>query len=251
MFIVSKFVAIFLNPLLWIFVGLFFVWRMKNAKKRKYVLGLWILMCFVLTNAFVLEKCLERYEMPFRPIAEGKIYDCAIVLSGAAGYDSFSRSLQFSEAAERITEPILLYRNGRVKKLIISGGSANVFPPYLKEANYIRKFWIQMGIPEKDIIVESEARNTSENAKYSKEIIQKYNIGKNRLLITSALHMPRSAKIFNSLGLIVDCYPVDFKLKRIKETSYDFTTYFMPKTSALLGWEALLHEWVGMLAAKI
>ena len=111
---------------------------MKNAKKRKYVIGIWVLMSFVLTNNFILEKCLERYEMPFKPLAQGKVYDCAIVLSGAAGYDSFSRSLQFSEAAERVTEPVLLYRNGQVKKLIISGGSANVFPPYLKEANYIR-----------------------------------------------------------------------------------------------------------------
>ena len=224
---------------------------MKNAKKRKYVLIVWIIFTFVFTNNFILTKCLEKYETPYQPIAQGTKYDYAIVLSGAAGFDSFSRSLQLSEAAERITEPVILYKKGIVKKLIISGGSASVFPPYIKESVYIRRFWLDMGIPDADIIIESESRNTKENAKFSKELIAKRGGSKKILLVTSALHMPRSKYIFNKTGMIVDIYPVDFKVKRIKEDSYDITNYILPKSGALEGWEALIHEWIGMLAAKI
>lgn len=251
MFILSKFISIFLNPLIWIFLILFFVWRMKNAKKRKYALAVWLLLTFVLNNSFILTKCLEKYETPYQPLTEGKIYDCAIVLSGVSGFDSFSRSVQLSQAAERLTEPVILYKKGIVKKLLISGGSSSVFPPYRKEAIYVRRFWLDMGIPDSDIVIESESRNTIENAKFSKEILQKKAIGKNILLVTSALHMPRSKYVFNKMGMLADIYPVDFRVRRLSDPNYDLSYYLLPKTGALEGWEALIHEWVGMLAAKI
>ncbi len=53
------------------------------------------------------------------------------------------------------------------------------------------------------------------------------------------------------MGLLVDIYPVDFSVRRIKENSFDITNYILPKIGALEGWNALIHEGVGMLAAKI
>ncbi len=251
MFILSKFVAIFLSPLLWIFVGLFFVWRIKNAKKKKYFLWVWIAFTFVSTNAYVSKKCLERYEMPAQALEKGKVYDCAVVLSGVCSFDSFSRMVQLGEAAERITEPVKLYKMGLVKKLLISGGSASVFPPYVKEAQYVRRFWIEMGVPAKDILIEQESRNTFENAKYSKQVIDENAIGKKVLLVTSALHMPRAKYIFNKMGFLVDYYPVDFRVKRIDDESINLTDYLFPKTGALKNWEDLIHEWMGLLSAKL
>jgi uncharacterized SAM-binding protein YcdF (DUF218 family) len=251
MFIFSKIFNVFLNPLIWIFLSLFFIWRVKNAKKKKYLIILWMFFTFILTNNFMVNLCLEKYETPYQPLKEGDIYDCAIVLGGASGYDSFSRSLQLNQSAERLTEPVVLYKKGLVKKLLISGGSANVFPPYIKDALYVRKFWLDMGIPDKDIIIESESRNTIENVELSKEVLEKKAIGKKRLLITSALHMPRSKYIFNKMGMMVDTYPVDFKVKRIKEPNYNLLNYLIPRASALESWEALIHEWIGLLAAKI
>ena len=211
---------------------------------------LWIVFTFVFTNSFILHKCLEKYETPYQPL-NGKKYDYAVVLGGASAYDSFSRSLQLGFAAERLTEPVILYRKGIVKKLIISGGSASVFPPYIKDAVYVRRFWLDMGIPDSDIIVESESRNTKENAKFTKELIDKKGGSKQILLITSAVHMPRSKYIFNKMGMLPDVYPVDFRVKRIWESSYDLTFYILPKTGAIVGWEELIHEWVGLMAAKI
>jgi len=108
-----------------------------------------------------------------------------------------------------------------------------------------------MGVPDKDIIVESESRNTLENATFTKEILNKKAVGKNVLLITSAIHMPRSKYIFNKMGMIVDIYPVDFKVRRHEEVSFDITNYVFPKIGALEGWDALIHEWVGLMMAKL
>ena len=53
------------------------------------------------------------------------------------------------------------------------------------------------------------------------------------------------------MGMLVDIYPVDFRVRRIEEPSYDITNYILPKTGALEAWGELIHEWVGLLAAKI
>lgn len=250
MFYISKFAGIFLKPFIWLIVSLFFIWRLKNAKKRKYLIILWMVISFCLTNNFLVKKCLERYETPFHPIQKGKVYDCAVVLSGASVYDSFSQRLQFNESAERITEPLVLYKKKIVKKLIISGGSAQIFPPYQKEAYYIRKFWLEMGVDEKDIIIETESRNTSENAKFVKAIIDQNPEIKNILLITSALHMPRSKYIFKQYGIHCDYYAVDFLVLR-KDERINIGDFIIPSAKALILWENIIHEWIGLLMAKI
>lgn len=250
MFYISKIAAIFFKPLLWILILLFFVWRVKNAKKKKYLIGVWIVFTLFLTNIFIVNKFVERYETPFHPIAKGKIYDCAIVLGGASAYDSFSQRLQFNESSERITEPVILYKNKIVKKLLFTGGSASVFPPYEKEAKFVRKFWIEMGIASNDIIIETESRNTAENAKFVKKIIDQHIEFKNILLITSALHMPRSMYIFNQNALQFDSYPVDFIVRRY-DKQIKITDYILPNSRALILWENLIHEWIGLLLEKI
>ena len=251
MFILSKIFAIFLNPLIWIFLCLFFIWRIKNTKKKKYFTIVWVFFTFVLTNNFIFYQCLERYEAVYKPLPKEKVYDCAIVLGGASSYDSFSSCLQLNNASERLLEPVILYRKGIVKKLLISGGSATVFPPYIKDAIYVRKFWLELGIPDKDILIETESRNTIENAKYSKALIEKKAIGNNILLITSALHMPRSQFIFKKMGMNYDIYPVDFGVRRLLDDPFNLENFILPKISALEGWEALIHEWIGLLFAKI
>ncbi|NUM30919.1 MAG: YdcF family protein [Bacteroidetes bacterium] len=250
MFYIAKFSAFLLKPFIWLLISLFFIWRTKNAKKKKYLIFIWIIFVFGFTNSFVVKKCIERFEMPYRPISKDKVYDCAVVLSGASVYDSFSQRLQFNESAERITEPLLLYKKKIIKKLLISGGSAQVFPPYQKEAFYIRKFWLEMGVSPSDIIIETESRNTSENAKYVKIILDKNPELKNVLLITSALHMPRSKYLFSQYGIACDYYPVDFLILR-KDERISIGDYFLPSAKALTLWENIIHEWVGLIMAKI
>ena len=251
MFIVSKIISFFLNPLIWIFLGLVFIWKMKNKKRRGYVIAAWVLMTYVFTNSVVLHEVYLKYETPAQTLEKGKIYDCAIVLGGAASYDSFSSSLQLNQSAERLTESVILYKKGIVKKLLITGGSASILPPYIKEGIYVRRFWLDMGVPDSAIIVESESRNTAENAKFTREILEKKGKFQKLLLITSALHMPRSKMIFEKAGIKADIYPVDFMVRRKNPHKLNYADLLVPKTAALSGWEALIHEWFGLIAAKI
>lgn len=251
MFAFSKFFSFFLSPLMWILLVSIWLIAVKPGKKRKWLVMVWCLMLYVFTTYSVVMRLISNYEMPYQPLQEGKIYDCAIVLSGGSYYDMFSSQLQLNQAAERLTEPVILYKKGLVKKLMITGGSANVFPPHQKEAVYVKMFWKDLGVPEKDILVESESRNTIENALYSKRMLEENKLSfENTLLITSALHAPRGAYIFKKQGFKVDLYPVDFIVNRKGKSRFKIEDHLVPKSGAIVYWEALIHEWMGMLAAR-
>jgi uncharacterized SAM-binding protein YcdF (DUF218 family) len=58
---------------------------------------------------------------------------------------------------------------------------------------------MEMGIPGKDIIEECGSKDTSENARYTKQIIEKRGF-KSPILVTSAYHMKRAVFLFEKQG---------------------------------------------------
>ena len=76
-------------------------------------------------------------------------------------------------------------------------------------ADLMRDYLIELGVAPEDIVTESKSRNTFENATYVREIADQ--LGYNQiLLVTSALHMPRSVAIFERQGFEVIPAPTDF-----------------------------------------
>ena len=65
------------------------------------------------------------------------------------------------------------------------------------------------GVPTEALWLESESRNTYENALYSAEILEEQGI-EEIVLVTSAFHMPRSVAIFERQGFTVIPAPSDF-----------------------------------------
>ncbi len=250
MFALSKFFSVFLSPFIWIFLGIIIILITKNSKRRTWLLIIWSVLTYLTITSPFVHFVMAKYETPYQALPKDKVYDCAIVLSGASAFDHYSKSLQMNQSAERLTEPVILYKKGLVKKLLISGGSANVFPPFEKEAVYVRKFWLDLGVPDSAIIVESESRNTVENAKFSGNILKERGDCKNVLLITSALHMPRSKFIFDKAGIKVEAYPVDFFVLRGRPKKFSLREFIVPRSNVPGIWEAIIHEWVGLLSAR-
>ena len=105
-----------------------------------------------------------------------------------------------------------------------------------------------MGIPEQDFIIETESRNTRENAVFTKQVLDKEIPGGNFLLITSAFHMRRSLGCFNRAGMKVDYYSTDrFSGPR----KFEFDNLFIPNSQAFESWKMLIHEVTGFIVYKI
>ena len=94
-------------------------------------------------------------------------------------------------------------------KLVFSGGAASLTHPELKETLVARQLFSDLGLDTSRVIFEDRARKTSENAILTYALVQP-KPDQTWLLITSAIHMPRSVGVFRRAGWrILPYQPVD------------------------------------------
>ena len=111
--------------------------------------------------------------------------------------------------AERLTEFVALARRYPEARLVFTGGSGSLMNPALKEAPVARQLIDSLGFDTSRIIFEDQSRNTYENALLTRDLI-KPKAGEIWVLVTSALHMPRSVGVFQAAGWNIIPYPVDY-----------------------------------------
>ncbi len=90
--------------------------------------------------------------------------DCGLVF-GAAVYGN---SIAGPAVARRMTTAAELYRNGEIKKLIVSGGVGK--GNRVSEAEVMRSVAMQLGVNPTDIIMEKESHSTWQNLSNSKPL---------------------------------------------------------------------------------
>src|SRR6185436_19436748 len=100
----------------------------------------------------------------------------------------------------RLFQALELYHRGRLKKIMFSGGSGSIRYPNHKEGLYVKKYLQTIHIPDSALIIESESKNTLENARFSKKILDSLKLNGSILLVTSAFHMPRALACFKKAG---------------------------------------------------
>jgi uncharacterized SAM-binding protein YcdF (DUF218 family) len=89
--------------------------------------------------------------------------------------------------------------------------------------------------------VEGDSDNTAQNAQYSTAILRQAGVSR-ILLVTDALHMPRSERIFNQAGLDVTAAPTNY-LGQGALIAADL----IPGGGALSDSHFAMHEWIGLL----
>ena len=103
---------------------------------------------------------------------------------------------------------------------------------------------MKIGIPSSDIIIESESKNTHENAVESAKILNERYTDGNFILVTSAIHMPRAKRCFKKAGLTVTPFSVD---QQAGPRKYLLDHLFIPNVDPLTRWGQLIKEWVGLV----
>lgn len=119
--------------------------------------------------------------------------DAALVL-GAAVYDDEPSPV----FRERIRHAIALYKAGRVKRIVFTGGKAE--GDSLLEAEAAKRYAIQQGVPEAAILLESQSRTTRQNLAFAKPVLQRAGID-NVLLVSDPLHLRRARQMAQSLDI--------------------------------------------------
>lgn len=170
-----------------------------------------------------------------------------IILGGAVSPEvSNARgSVAINEAAERMTVVADLARRFPSARIIFSGGSGKLFGG-AAEADFVLPVFESFGIARQRVTLERRSRNTAENARFTKELVQP-KAGERWLLVTSAYHMPRSIGVFRREGFAVDAYPVDWRTAG----PADALTPFATLSAGLARTDAAVHEWLGLLAYRL
>ena len=249
MFILLKILLYFLRPVIWI-VAIFIVafFTKKEIRKRSLYTSGFILLLFF-SNPFIIRQLLKWYEEKPVQLSAAEKYNTGIVLGGFVSYNKKEDKGYFNDACERFIQTALLYKTGRINKIIVAAGNGYIVNHDFKEADYIRQKLVDLGIPAVDILTDPYSRNTLENAVNSKKIIDSAHINGPFLLISSAMHLPRAKMVFIKNGINVKPYPCDFSSKDVGNNLLE--DYILPSAFALFQWDNLIKEIAGVVGYKI
>jgi uncharacterized SAM-binding protein YcdF (DUF218 family) len=247
-FLLSKILAFLLSPLVWVFGLLIAALLNRKTKRRKKILAFGIILLYLFSNQFICNEVCRKWEYPFIKLEKAVTYDYAVVLGGFSTYDTAFSRLKFNEAADRFIQSYQLYRQGKVKKLFITGGSGSVLHQDETEADKVKDFLISLKVPEQDIIMEKASRNTHENAAYTADWLAKNDPNASCLLITSASHMRRALGCYKKAGVKVIPYTTHLLTEPQR---YDPDNLFLPNARSLMKWDTIIKEMAGILMYKV
>lgn len=234
---------------MWIVLLLLLALFSKNPKRKRKSLLAGVLMLLFFTNAFLFDEAMRLWEIP--AVKDSQLeppYDAGIVMGGLMFLDQTNNRLQFNRSNDRLMQAVMLYKKGIIHKLFFTSGSGSLVYPEIKEAPLAKRFLLNIGIPEQDILLESESNNTHENALFSAPILKKYFPEGKFLLITSAFHMRRSLGCFYNEGITAIPYSTD---RYSGPRKFVLDHALIPRAETLFNWDTLLHEIVGSLTYKL
>ncbi len=247
-FILSKTFDVLMMPLTMVFVAVIYALITKNrARSRKIIIGA-LIGLYLMSNDVLVNGLLKRWEPT--PILPAKTYEVGVILLGGTvkKYDTLSHNLWLGESGDRGIQALNLYKSGKIKKIIISGGETSLITGQLhsSENDGIRHLLVSAGVPESDIIQEGRSKNTRENATFSAQILRKQFGLKQCIIITSAFHMRRAIGCFEKAGLDVIPFPAHY-LQTKSEPWFD---QLFPSEKSLAMFTLVWHEMIGYVVYR-
>ena len=198
-------------------------------------------MLYVFSNSFLFNQFAQRWDIPDQSLnPPDQKYSCAIVLGGFSSSDEQGGGF-FNTRADRFIQAVKLIEIKKTSHLLISGGNGNLQPRGFREATWVKTQLHDFNIPDSAVFIESNSKNTLENALFSKTLLDKSHLQAPYLLITSAFHMRRSLMIFRKAGIPVIPYPCNYLTKNPAIGLDDF----FPDVEVLYNWNIYIKEVVG------
>ena len=217
--------------------------RFARAGRRLLITSLvLVLMLGCLPAGKALTLVLEER---FPPWTSGNPPDGIVVLGGAIDSDrSAARGMvSLNRLAERVTEIAALARRFPNARIVFTSGNANLIVAGPPESAFVLDLFESFGIPRTRVELEDKSRNTVENARFTKLLIDP-KPGERWLLVTSAIHMPRAVGVFRKAGFPVEAYPVDWNTGGWR----DLWSGPLWPLEGLDKTDFAAKEWIGLLA---
>jgi len=160
------------------------------------------------------------------------------------------RHVEIDCAGDRLLNAVRLFKENKAPYIVCTGGKITFLMDFpgteaSSMASLLRDLW---RIDTPSVIIEDKAQNTHDHGPRVRAIFEQRGIKKDIILVTSAMHMYRSVKIFKKYGFTVFPAPADFWCERKSQ----FQLFkILPQAGALNASTTALHEYYGLLAYKI
>jgi uncharacterized SAM-binding protein YcdF (DUF218 family) len=247
-YLLKFFYSWLLPPGLFVLLLLGLAWWCRRRSRGTSVALLFVTaLIYACSVQPVSERLLQDLEYRYAP-AEVAGSDVIILLGGGTVSNVPvlpEWSGQLSDASvQRLLPAYVLHRRTGLP-ILTSGGE--VFSEEGYEARYMKDVLISQGMAADKILVEDRSLNTTENARFTAEILKARGFSR-PLLVTSAFHMPRAVKNFEQAGVKVLPYPVGFYSSRTYQGNL---LSWAPSYSALRGTGLALKEYMGLAALSV
>ncbi len=249
-FVISKIISFLLSPVIWVLTLLIIALITKNMIKRKRLLFIALALLIVFTNSFLVGLLTGLWAVEGTKNSEiKKVYPAGIVLGGnTISYNSLLSKVTYNYNVDRLMQAMALYKQGKIKHILVTGSAGNIIYRNVKEGNLMREALLQMNVPDSAIWVDTSADNTHQNAVYAGKILREKQITDTCLLITSSLHMRRALGCFNKEKIPV----IPFATNLLRDSDIvTFDYLFYPYAVNLTIWEGMTHEVLGYYVYKI
>lgn len=195
--------------------------------------------------SYCLVRSLERQYSPARTFPAG----ATIVLLTGGEVPRLPPRLydEVNAAGDRILNAARLYKQGVSPLIVVSGGNLDFIRSGAgSQADAAGRLLSGLfDIDPSHLLLETKSRNTFENALCTKKLLKTRGLPLRIILVTSAIHMPRSAAVFRKQGYTVFPAPANFLADVPRQGKL---ISMLPNGPAVANSTAALHEWYGIIA---
>jgi uncharacterized SAM-binding protein YcdF (DUF218 family) len=253
--IFSKILMTVVNPvgltLLFMACGVFFSLALRKLRLATafFFVGFAILLA---SSMPITAHCLMRgLEGRYEPM---NVYDTAsaVVLLGGFTRGKIPPRLypETNMDANRAFGAMRVWKQGVASKMVLTGGLLEWTTDELvpEASSMFDLMGEHFSVDSADVILESMAQNTKDNAVYTREALMAAGLGLDIILVTSAYHMPRSVAVFEKAGFTVAPAPTGYFADKNFSRN---PLRWLPSAAALFESTVALREYLGMAVYKI
>jgi uncharacterized SAM-binding protein YcdF (DUF218 family) len=225
----------------------------RKARIPAYVLtGLSFLLLWLASIEPVSRRLMSSLENSV-PSWDGNLRgaECIVVLGGgtiAGAPDAGGVPVPAGDAFRRVAHAAKIHQRTGLP-VVATGGVVFERSNSRAEAEVMKESLSALGVAPSMIFTETRSRDTADNARMTRELLEKRRFGSNVLLVSSAYHMPRSIMLFRRAGLNPIPVPTDYKTDRgpaVRHKWAESILGWMPQASELQRTVSALRERLGL-----
>jgi uncharacterized SAM-binding protein YcdF (DUF218 family) len=200
-------------------------------------------------NGWVVGAMIRQLEGRYAPPVPVPTADAILVLSGGVlGRMPPRPTVEVADAGDRLLYGALLFKQGKAPRIICTGNVATGGIAPRPASEDMADLLSLLGVPSQDVVTEVKSENTHEHVVQLCPQLQARGV-RRVLLVTSAMHMPRAAGVFNRgcPAITFIPAPTDYRAPDDVPRPWHRQVHLLiPTPRSLLDFSDAAHEYLGI-----